>query len=44
MAAVAAIRTTERHEFLAPETHTAATAIPGLDLDACFIDEFHGGP
>ncbi len=42
VAAVAAIRTTEGHELLAAETHAAAAAVAGLDLDACFIDEFHG--
>ena len=42
VAAVAAIRPAEGHELLAPETHAAASAVTGLDFDACFIDEFHG--
>ena len=42
VAAVAAVRTAEGHELLAPETHAAAAAVAGLDLDACFVDEFHG--
>ena len=41
-AAVAAIGTTERHEFLAPETDAAAAAIAGLHLEFGFVDEFHG--
>ena len=40
-AAVAAVGAAEGHEFLAPETHAAAAAVAGLDLYACFVDEFH---
>jgi hypothetical protein len=42
VAAVAAVGPAEGHELLAPEAHAAAAAVSGLDLDARFVDEFHG--
>ena len=43
MAAIAAIRTAEGNELLAPETGAATAAVARLHLDAGFIDEFHEG-
>ena len=41
VAAVAAVRPTERDEFLAPERQRAVAAAAGLDAYGDFIDEFH---
>ena len=41
MPAIAAVGPAERHELLAPEADAAATAVAGLNFDACFVDEFH---
>ena len=43
VATVAAIRTAEGDELLAPETGAATTTIARLNFDAGFIDEFHEG-
>ena len=42
VAAIAAVRAAERHEFLAPEAGAAAAAVAGLHPDGGLIDEFHG--
>src|SRR5271167_3944115 len=42
-AAAAAVRTTERNEFLTPEAHTAAATVARLHVEFGFVDEFHGG-
>jgi len=39
--AIAAIGTAEGHEFLAPETQTAATAVTGVHFEFGFVDELH---
>ena len=39
--AVATIRTTQRNELFAPETHATVTTVTGVHLDARLIDEFH---
>jgi len=41
-AAVPAIGPSARHVLFAPEAHDAVAAIAGVDLDARFVDEFHG--
>ena len=41
-AAVPAIRPSARHVLFAPEAHDAVAAVAGVDLDARFVDEFHG--
>ena len=40
--AVAAVGSSEGHELLAPETHAAAAAVAGLNLELGFVDELHG--
>jgi hypothetical protein len=40
-AAVAAVRTAERAEFLAAERGAAVAAVAGDDFDACFVDKLH---
>ena len=40
-AAVSSVRTTFRDKFFPPETHATASAVSGLDINFCFIDEFH---
>ncbi len=42
IAAVAAIRSAELDEFLAPERDTAVPARAGRYVDLGFIEEFHG--
>src|SRR5437660_193028 len=41
-AAVPAIGPSARHVLFAPEAHDAVAAVAGVDLDARFVDEFHG--
>src|SRR5207247_1571470 len=41
-AAVPAVRPSARYVLFAPEAHDAVAAIAGVDLDARFVDEFHG--
>ena len=41
MTAVAAVRSAERHELLAPKTHAAAPAVAGLHPHRCLVDELH---
>src|SRR5258708_98111 len=41
-AAVRAIGPSARHVLFAPEANDAVAAIAGVDLDARFVDEFHG--
>src|SRR5258706_5986742 len=43
-AAVAARRPAARHELFAPERGAAVAALAGVDLDPCFVDEFHEDP
>jgi hypothetical protein len=42
LAAVAAVRPAEGHEFLATKADRATPAMAGLDLDGSFVDESHG--
>src|SRR5437773_8071131 len=41
-AAVPAVRPSARYVLFAPEAHDAVAALAGVDLDARFVDEFHG--
>ena len=41
--AIAAIRTAEGYELLAPEAGNAIAAVSGFDPNSGFIDKFHGG-
>ena len=43
LAAVAAVRTTQGNELLAPEADRAIASGTGVDIDFGFVDEFHGG-
>ena len=40
--AVAAVRAAELDEFLSPEGDAARAAVAGADVDASFVEEFHG--
>src|SRR6185295_7574888 len=42
-AAITAIRPAEGHELLAPEADAATPAVAGVDVEASFVDELHGG-
>ncbi len=43
LATIAAIGTAHFNELFPPERHRPRTAVTGLHIDFCFIEEFHGG-
>jgi hypothetical protein len=40
--AIAAVRSTERDKFLAPEANAAIPTVAGLNRDRRLVNEFHG--
>ncbi len=40
-AAIAAVRSAELDEFLAPERHRAGAAVAGADIDFGLVEKFH---
>jgi hypothetical protein len=42
VAAIAAVRSAEGHELLAPEAGAAAPTVAGLDAQPSLVDESHG--
>ena len=43
LAAVTAVRATERHELLAAKAHCTPPPVAGLNCNSCFVDESHTG-
>jgi len=41
LAAVTTIRSAPGYEFFTAEAQTSASAVPGLNGNGCFINEFH---
>ena len=40
-ASISTVRASARHKFFSPETYTTPAAVPGLESNNSFINEFH---